>query len=220
MVQTVQRPPSRVSDASEILPIVLKLSPLIELSEEQFADFCGLNSELHIERTANGELEIMAPAFSETGGKNAEISGQLWHWAREDGTGRAFDSSAGFTLPNGAIREPDASWISMSRLAALSPEQRSGFYRICPDFVVELRSDTDRLNTLRAKMEEYIQNGARLGWLIDPQHRRVYIYRPGAEVEILEDPDSVSADPVLPGFTLELREIWDPWHWLATENDE
>ncbi len=209
MVQTVQRPPSRVSDASEILPIVLKLSPLIELSEEQFADFCGLNPELHIERTANGELEIMAPAIGFTGGKELEIARQLGNWARQDGSGAAFGPSMGYTLPNGAVRSPDASWVPRSRRAELTPEDRNRFIPICPDFVVELRSDTDRLNTLRAKMEEYMENGARLGWLIDPRDRRVYIYRPGQDVEILENLDSVSADPVLPGFTLDLTEIWE-----------
>ncbi len=211
MLQTAYKPPTQATTANEIPPIVLKLSPLIELTEEQFAQFCGLNSELHIERTANGELEIMAPAFSETGGKNTEIVRQLGNWARQDGAGRAFGPPAGFTLPNGAIREPDASWISRSRLASLSPEARRGFYHICPDFVIELRSDTDRLNTLQAKMEEYIENGARLGLLIDPQNRRVYIYRPETEVETLENPDTISAEPTLPGFTLELREIWEEW---------
>ncbi len=211
MLQTAYKPPPQATTANEIPPIVLKLSPLIELTEEQFAQFCGLNSELHIERTATGELEIMAPAFSDTGSKEGEIFGQLWNWARRDRTGRTFGPSAGFTLPNGAIREPDASWISRSRLTALSPEARRGFYHICPDFVVELRSDTDRLTILREKMEEYIENGARLGLLIDPQNRRVYVYRPETEVETLENPDSVSGAPILPGFTLELREIWEEW---------
>ena len=156
MIQTIQKPPPRIADANDILPIVLKLSPLIELTDRQFAEFCGLNRDLHIERTATGELEIMAPAFSETSRRNSEICRQLANWTRQDGTGWAYDSSGGFTLPNGAIREPDASWISRSRLEALTPEQRSGFYHICPDFLVELRSDTDRLSVLRAKMQEYM----------------------------------------------------------------
>ena len=209
MIQTIQKPPPRAADANDILPIVLNLSPLIELTDEQFADFCGLNRDLHIERTATGELEIMAPAFSETSRRNSEICRQLANWTRQDGTGWAYDSSGGFTLPNGAIREPDASWISRSRLEALTPEQRRGFYHICPDFVVELRSDTDRLSVLRANMQEYMDNGARLGWLIDPRNKRVYVYRPEAEIEVMEDPESVSADPILPAFTLDLREIWE-----------
>ena len=209
MVITAQKPQTQVSHTTEILPIVLRLSPLIELTERQFAEFCSLNSDLHIERTATGELEIMAPAFSETGGKELEVGMQLAHWAKQDGSGRAFGPSAGFTLPNGAIREPDASWISRSRLEALTPEQRSGFYNICPDFVIELRSDTDRLSVLQAKMQEYIANGSQLGWLIDPQTRSVHTYRPDSEVQILENPETVSADPVLPGFILDLKEIWE-----------
>ena len=209
MVQTIQKPQTRTAAPAEILPIVLKLSPLIELTERQFAEFCGLNPDLHMELTATGELEIMAPAFSETGGKELEVGMQLAYWAKQDGSGRAFGPSAGFTLANGAIREPDASWISRSRLEALTPEQRSGFYNICPDFVIELRSDTDSLSVLQAKMEEYIANGARLGWLIDPQTRSVHTYRPDSEAQATENPETISADPILPGFTLDLKEIWE-----------
>ena len=209
MVQTAQKPPPKIAESTEVLPIVLRLSPLIELTERQFAEFCSLNPELHMELTETGELEIMAPAFSEIGGKELEVGMQLAYWAKQDGSGRAFGPSAGFTLPNGAIREPDASWISRSRLEALTPEQRSGFYNLCPDFVVELRSDTDRLSVLQAKMEEYINNGARLGWLIDPQDRRVHIYRPDSEVHTLQNPETISADPILPNFTLDLKEIWE-----------
>ena len=209
MVQTAQKPQTRTADPTEVLPIVLRLSPLIELTEEQFAEFCSLNRDLHIERTATGELEIMAPAFSETGNRHSKIAYQLEGWTRRDGSGLAFAPPAGFTLPNGAIREPDASWISRSRLEALTPEQRSGFYNICPDFVIELRSDTDRLSVLQAKMQEYMDNGARLGLLIDPLDKRVYIYRPDREVESLDNPETVSADPILPSFTLDLKEVWE-----------
>lgn len=209
MVQTAQKPQTHTADPTEVLPIVLKLHPLIELTEEQFAEFCSLNRDLRIERTATGELEIMAPAFSETGNRHSKIVYQLEGWTRRDGSGLAFAPPAGFTLPKGAIREPDASWISRSRLEALTSEQRSGFYNICPDFVLELRSDTDRLSVLQAKMQEYMDNGARLGLLIDPLDRRVYIYRPDREVETLDNPESVSADPVLPAFTLDLKEIWE-----------
>ena len=209
MVQTAQKPQPAVSDPTEILPIVLKLSPLIELTDTQFAEFCELNRDLRIELTTTGELEIMAPAFSQTSNRNLKITTQLEIWTKSDSAGIAFDSSAGFTLPNGAVRSPDASWISRSRLEALTPEQRSGFYNICPDFVVELRSDTDRLSVLQAKMQEYIANGARLGWLIDPQFRNVYTYRPDSQVQTLENPETISADPIPPGFTLDLKEIWE-----------
>ena len=208
MVTTAPKPPTQPDDTGTP-PLVLRLSPLIELTEWQFAEFCSLNDDLRIERNKNGELEIMAPAFSETGGKEDEISGQLWNWSKGDGSGRTFSPSAGFTLPNGAIREPDASWISRTRLQALTPEQRSGFYNICPDFVIELRSNSDRLAVLQAKMQEYIANGAQLGWLIDPQTRSVHAYRPDAETEILQNPETISADPILPGFTLDLTEIWE-----------
>ena len=220
MVQTAQKPQARTAEATEVLPIVLRLSPLIEMSDEQFAEFCGLNRDLHIERTATGELEIMSPTKGPTGNRNAKITTQLENWTQRDGTGLSFDSSMGFTLPNGAIREPDASWVPKSRLAALSPQDRDRFIPVCPDFVLELRSDTDRLSVLQAKMQEYMDNGARLGLLIDPQDRRVYIHRPDQEVETLENPETVSADPVLPNFTLDLREIWDPWHWLTAETQE
>ncbi len=222
MVQTIQRPPPRAADAGDILPlpIVLKLSPVIELTDRQFAEFCSLNRDLRIERTSTGELEIMAPAFSETGNRQSKITTQLEIWTSRNDSGMAFAPPAGFTLPNGAIREPDASWISLSRLQALTPEQRSGFFHICPDFVIELRSDTDRLSVLQAKMQEYMDNGARLGLLIDPQNRRVYIYRPEAEVEVMEDPESLSADPILPDFVLDLTEVWDPWRRLSPENQE
>ena len=209
MVITAPKPQTQVSHTTEILPIVLRLSPLIKLTDKQFAEFCELNRDLRIELTTTGELEIMAPAFSQTSNRNLKITTQLEIWTKSDNTGIAFDSSAGFTLPNGAVRGPDASWISKSRLATLTPEQRSGFYNLCPDFVVELRSDTDRLSVLQAKMEEYINNGARLGWLIDPQDRRVHIYRPDSEVHTLENPETISADPILPNFTLDLKEIWE-----------
>ena len=219
MVPTAPKLPAQPT-AAGTPPLVLRLSPLIELDERQFAEFCSLNPDLRIERAKNGELEIMAPVFSETGGKEGEIFGQLWDWSKRDGSGRAFGPSAGFTLPNGATRSPDACWISLSRLQSLTHEQRSGFFNICPDFVLELRSDTDRLSVLQAKMQEYMNNGARLGLLIDPQDKRVYIYRPNRDVETLENPETVSADPILPCFTLDLTEVWDPWHTLTPKTKD
>ena len=223
MIQTIRKPrkpPARVADAGEILPIVLKLGPLIELTEEQFADFCELNGDLRIERTVNGELEIMSPAKGFTGAKELEIAAQLRNWARRHRGGMAFGPSVGYTLPSGAMRSPDASWVSLSRLAALTPEDLNRFIPLCPDFVVELRSDTDRLSVLQAKMQEYMDNGARLGWLIDPQNKRVHTYRPNQEVETIQNPESVSADPVLPGFTLDLAEVWDPWRRLSPKTQK
>lgn len=189
-------------------PLVLRLGPALELSEDQFFDLCQINGELRIERTADGVLEIMPPAGSTTGYRNSEINMQLRLWAKQDGSGLAFDSSAGFTLPNGAARSPDAAWIARSRWEQVPPEKRDRFAPICPDFVIELRSPSDRLATLQDKLAEYLANGARLGWLLDPPTRHVYVYRPGAPVERLESPDAVAGDPVLPDFTLDLREIW------------
>ena len=149
----------------------------------------------------------MPPAGADTSRKNAELAVQLGIWAKRDGTGVTFDSSGGFRLPNGAVRSPDASWVGRTRLAGLSAEERTKFLPLCPDFVVELRSPSDRLPVLRDKMREYVDNGARLGWLIDPLGGQVFVYRPGASVERLEEPDHVSADPVLPGFRLDMEEI-------------
>jgi Uma2 family endonuclease len=190
------------------LPIVLRLHPVLELSEDQFFEFCQINRDVRIERNAEGELLIMSPAVTESGGQNAEVSGQLWLWAKRDGTGKAFDSSTGFTLPNGAVRAPDAAWIANERWGQISAEDRKRFARICPDFVLELRSPSDRLRDLQDKLEEYIANGARLGWLLDPETRLVHVYRPDAAVEQLDNPDTVAGDPVLPGFVLDLREVW------------
>jgi Uma2 family endonuclease len=190
------------------LPLVLRLAPVIELSDDQLLELCAINSELWIERNAQGELLLMPPAGSETGSREVGITGQLWSWARRDGTGVAFGPSAGFSLPNGAIRAADAAWIARARWEALSAEAREKFAPICPDFVVELRSPTDRLRTLQDKLAEWIANGARLGWLIDRGPRHVYVYRPDAPVEQLDAPTTLSADPVLPGFVLDLGEVW------------
>jgi Uma2 family endonuclease len=189
-------------------PVVLRLRPAVELSEDEFFELCQINRELWIERNAEGELLIMPPAGWETGDREAEITVQVRTWAKRDGTGVATSPSAGFRLPNTAIRAPDAAWIRRSRLAQISPEQRQKFIPACPDFVIELRSPNDTLRDLQNKMQEYIDNGAQLGWLIDRRPRHVYVYRPSAPVERLDNPESVSGDPVLPGFSLNLREIW------------
>jgi len=190
------------------LPIVLRIRPVLELTEDQFFELCQINPELWIERNAEGELVIMTPVGGESGAREAEVLRQLGNWARQDGTGTVFSSSAGFLLPNTAVRAPDAAWVLNSRLASISAQQWEKFVPLCPDFVLELRSPTNRLQDLQAKMEEYVANGARLGWLLDPASRQVYVYRPNAEVQRLERPDTIAGDPVLPGFVLDLKELW------------
>ncbi|MEG3918280.1 Uma2 family endonuclease [Microcoleus sp. T3_A4] len=179
----------------------------INLSDEQFFELCQHNRDYQFERTASGELIIMPPTGSETSKRNMDLSYQLQAWSRQHNLGVAFDSSGGFTLPNGADRSPDASWVKKERWDALTPEQKDSFAPLCPDFVVELRSRTDGLKKNQEKMQEYIDNGAKLGWLIDRQNRRVEIYRPGQDVEIIENPATLSGEDVLPGFVLNLEEI-------------
>ena len=216
MTQTLTRPTKRAdaieesTDTAGIAPMELRFEPAIPMTEEAFIAFCAQNSDMRIELTADGVLEIMPPAFAITDHKNVKISSQLDVWADQDGSGVAFGPTAGFTLPNRAIRAPDASWVLRSRLAALTDEDKNRFIPLCPDFVVELRSSTDRLSVVQAKMAEYIANGARLGWLIDPIARRVYVYRPNAPVEVLDAPDTLSAEPELAGFALNLTPIWEP----------
>ena len=195
-----------IQNESTLLSVNLPDSEL--MTTEQFYQFCQANRDLRIEWTANGEVVVMPPAFSDTGNRNGKIAQQLGNWADSDGTGEAFDSSAGFTLPNGAIRSPDVSWIKLERWNALTEQQKASFAPICPDFVIELRSKSDTLKSLQAKMQEYIANGTLLGWLIDRQNRKVYIYRPNQEAEILDHPESVSGDRILPGFVLQMAKIW------------
>jgi len=178
------------------------------LTPEQFALLCQENPDLRFELTGQQELVIMPPTGSETGWRDSRLNLRLAVWAETEGTGLTFGSSTGFTLPNGAIRSPDASWIRQERWNALTKEQRVGFAPICPDFAIELRSPTDRLSELQDKMQEYLANGARLGWLIDPIDKRVYIYRPDQQVETLDNPTTLSGDPVLPGFVFAVRELW------------
>ena len=194
---------------SEGWPVVLQTCPAFEMSDEQFYEFCQQNRDWRIERTAEGELIIMPPAGGETGNQNARLNAFFTLWALNDGTGEPFDSSTGFVLPNGATRSPDAAWVKRSRLAALTPKQKKKFLPLCPDFVIELRSPSDTLKTVQEKMQEYLANGAQLGWLIDPSERRVYVYRPGIAVECLDNPANISGDPELSGFVLDLTHIWE-----------
>lgn len=188
--------------------LTVNLPVPVEMTMAEFYEFCQANRELRIERSATGEVVIMPPAFADTGNRNLKIAQQLGNWADQDGTGEAFDSSAGFTLPNGATRSPDAAWIRRDRWNALTEAEKASFAPICPDFVVELKSASDRLSSLKAKLVEYMANGATLGFLIDRQQRQVYLYRPDQTPIILDNPEVVSGDPELPGFQLRLARIW------------
>ncbi|MFN6568284.1 Uma2 family endonuclease [Dendronalium sp. ChiSLP03b] len=187
------------------LPPTLKLK--IELTDDQFFQMCQKNRDYRFERTASGELLIMPPTGSDTGNRNFDMVVELGIWNKQTKLGKGFDSSTGFTLQNGAERSPDVSWVKIERWNALTPEQQEKFAPICPDFVVELRSLSDSLKDLQEKMQEYIENGVQLGWLIDRKNKRVEIYRPGKNVEILENPASLSGENVLPGFVLNLQGI-------------
>jgi Uma2 family endonuclease len=188
-------------------PVRLNVRGLI-VTDEQFGLLCQENPDLQLELTAQKELLIMPPMGFKTGRRNSRIGRHIDLWAETDGTGVVCDSSTLFTLPNGAKRSPDVSWIKKESLETLSDEEQEGVLPRCPDFVVELRSPTDRLSDLQEKMQEYIANGARLGWLIDPFEERVYVYRPGQPIEILDNPATLNGDPVLPGFVLPVREVW------------
>lgn len=178
------------------------------LTDDEFAKLCALNPEIRLEYTCTGDLIIMPPTGMDTGERNASLTAAFVVWNRTQGRGVVCDASSGFLLPNGAKRSPDVSWITLARRNALTEEQRRGFPPLCPDFVLALRSSSDRLPDLQEKMQEYVENGARLGWLIDPIERVVYVYRPGDTVERLDDPREVLGEPVLAGFVLRLSDIW------------
>jgi Uma2 family endonuclease len=190
----------------------LNLESVIELSDEQFYQLCRRNPDLRFERSATGELIIMSPTAGGTGKRNFRLNGKFAAWVEQNDQGYGFDSSTGFTLPNNAIRSPDLSWIRKERWDALEPEQEDKFSAICPDFVVELKSKSDRLSVLQAKMVEYIENGAQLGWLINPDAKQVEIYRPnqesGYEKELLEMPQTLFGEDVLPGLELDIAFMW------------
>jgi len=190
--------------------IAVNIPPTLTLTitHEQLVQLAQVNRELQLERTATGELIVMPPTASNTGKRNFDMAGQLWFWNRQSKLGVAFDSSTGFHLPNGADRSPDMAWVRQERWDALTPEQQASFAPLCPDFVVELRSKNDKIQPLRAKMREYIENGASLGWLIDRNNKKVETYRQGQDVEVLEHPASLSGEAVLPGFVLDLTEVW------------
>lgn len=191
-----------------MMALTLNLRPTLELTDDQFYDLCQHNRDLRIERTTNGELIIMAPVGGEGGSRSGRVNQQVFNWIDTNVQGIAFDSSTGFKLPNGADRSPDVAWVRRDRWDALTPEQKRKFPPLCPDFVIELRSESDSLQTLQAKMREYIENGALLGWLIDPKSQQVEIYRPEQPVEVLQKPETLSGETVLPGFVLDLKPIF------------
>lgn len=190
-------------------PLLVHLRPVLEMTDEQFFHFCQLNRDLRIERTSEGDLLIMPPSGGKTGRRNSLLLAAFLNCEKQGSAGVAFDSSTGFALPNGAKRSPDVSWVERSRLAGLTEEEQEGFLPLCPDVVVELRSVSDPLNNLKEKMREYIENGARLGLLVDPRERKLYAYRGDGTVGVYENPESFPFDSVIPGFVLDFREIWD-----------
>ena len=193
---------------TETPPLVVQTRPVFDMDDEQFFEFCQINGDLQIERNAEGEIIIMAPTAGSSSSGNWTLTQLFANWAEKDGTGEGFDSSGTFILPNGATRSPDISWVRGDRLDALTDKEWDRFLPLCPDFVLELRSPSDSLKRLKKKMEEYRDNGAQLGWLLDPKTHSVFIYRPGAEVEMCENPATLSGEPLLKGFTLDLQTVW------------
>ncbi|MGF1676838.1 MAG: Uma2 family endonuclease [Rivularia sp. (in: cyanobacteria)] len=186
----------------------LAIPQAFKVTHEQFKELAIANRDLRLELTQEGELIIMPPTGSETGNRNLGIEAQLWLWNRQTKLGVAFNSSTGFNLPNGANRSPDASWVKLERWEALTAEEKQGFAPICPDFVVELRSASDDMKPLREKMQEYMVNGAKLGWLIDRKNRKVEVYRQGCDVEVLDNPACLLGEDLLPEFILDMSEVW------------
>lgn len=188
--------------------LTLQLPNHLKFTDEEFEQVVAVNKELRLELTSEGELVIMSPTGGETGNRNFDLLGQLWFWNTQKKLGKAFDSSTGFQLPNGATRSPDASWIKMERWDALTPQQRKKYLPLCPDFAVELVSETDDVEDTQAKMQEYLASGLQLGWLINPKEQQVIIYHPHQVPEVLQSPTSLSGEDVLLGFILNLQQIF------------
>jgi len=188
--------------------LTLNVPETLQLAPEQFEQLAAANPQIRLELTAAGGLVIMPPTGGETGDRNSEISGQLWYWNRQHKLGKTFDSSTGFRLPNGAVRSPDASWVRRDRWEALTPQERQKFLPLCPDFAVELLSPSDELAEIQEKMQEYLDNGLCLGWLLNPQLRTVEIYRQGQPPEVANNPAILTGEAVLSGFELDLSAVW------------
>jgi len=189
-------------------PAILRAQPM---TDEEFVAFCAEHPDLNFEMTADGDLIVMPPSYSDTSASNCDMAAQLGTWARNDGRGFCCGASAGFVLPNGARRSPDVSWTLKSRVEQLGTKKRKAFWHLCPDFVIEIKSDSDRLKPLREKMVEYLEQGAQLGWLIDLEDKTVEIYRPGGEVEKRADIVTLEGEGPVAGFTLDLTYVWDPF---------
>jgi Uma2 family endonuclease len=187
--------------------VTLDLHPSLDLTDEQFEQICTRNPDLKFERTAQGELVVVALTGGETGRRNMKLSARLENWSDRTQLGVAFDSSTGFRLPDGAIRSPDAAWVSLERWQGLTLEQRKKYVPLCPDFLVELKSSSDEIEDVQAKMKEYLANGLQLGWLLNPENQTVEVYRPNVAVEVLQQPISISGSPILPDFILDLAGI-------------
>ena len=194
---------------SPLNSLVLHWPPSIHLMNDQFFDFCQVNKEFRIELTAQGDCEIMAPTGGSTSWRNSRLITQLSVWADLEGSGVVFDSSGGFVLPNGAIRSPDVSWVKRTRLLTLTEIQKQRFLPLCPDFVIELRSPSDSMKNLQDKMQEYSENGASLGWLIDPEAQQVLVFQPKTAILRLDKPQFLLADNLLTGFSLDMQKLWD-----------
>ncbi len=194
-----------VANDTALLPLDLST---VNFTDEQFYQLCIANPEQPLELTATGILIIISPVGGESGSYESELGSDVIIWNRRTRLGKAFSSSTIFKLPDGSQRSPDVAWVELSRWEALTEEERQKFPPLAPDFVIELRSQSDRLSSLQSKMREYQANGVRLGWLINPQQQQVEIYRLGREVEVLQSPTTLSGEDVLPGFTLDLGTIW------------
>ena len=188
--------------------LTIELNSVIDMTEEQFFQLCQKNSDLRFERNSQGDLIIISPTGGETGSYNAGLISKIWIWNEQRKLGIVFDSSTGFQLPNGANLSPDASWITIEKWNNLTSEQRTKFLPLCPDFLIELMSPSDSLPKTQEKMKEYLENGMQLGWLINPKNQQVEIYRAGKDVEILDSPEILSGEDVLPGFILDMTRIW------------
>lgn len=187
--------------------VTLDLDAITTLSHKQFWELSLTNRDVRLELTEQGKLIVMPPTGWESGNRNANLTADAIFWNRQTQLGKVFDSSTGFILPNSAVRSPDVAWVKQERLDALDPKP-DGFLPFAPDFVIELRSASDSAKDLRDKMKEYMANGVRLGWFLNPKDKEVEIYRQGRDIEVLQWPLSLSGEDVLPGFVLELKEIF------------